>query len=92
MRGGGKLPVRTVLRPGVQPYVAVEITDTGVGMDDDEMGKLFEPFYTTKPEGTGLGLTIVSRLIEQNRGRLGVQSSRGEGTTFTISLPTDAEE
>ncbi len=87
MREGGKLTIRTALRPGDQPFVAVEVTDTGVGMDGDEMDKLFEPFYTTKPEGTGLGLTIVSRLIEQNRGRLGVQSARGEGTTFTISLP-----
>ena len=92
MRDGGRLTVRTRLRANENPPVAIEISDTGVGMSEDEMDKLFEPFYTTKPEGTGLGLTIVSRLIEQNRGRLGVQSVRGEGTTFTISLPADAEE
>ncbi len=92
MRDGGRLTVRTRLRASESPPVAIEVSDTGVGMSDDEMDKLFEPFYTTKPEGTGLGLTIVSRLIEQNRGRLSVQSTRGDGTTFTISLPADAEE
>ncbi len=92
MRDGGRLTVRTRMRSGESPPVAIEVSDTGVGMSEDEMDKLFEPFYTTKPEGTGLGLTIVSRLIEQNRGRLSVQSARGEGTTFMISLPADAEE
>ena len=92
MREGGRLTVRTRLTSGENPSVAIDVSDTGVGIGEDEMDKLFEPFYTTKPEGTGLGLTIVSRLVEQNRGRLSVQSVRGEGTTFTISLPADAEE
>ncbi len=92
MRDGGRLTVRTRLRADENPSVAIEVSDAGVGMSEDEVDKLFEPFYTTKPEGTGLGLTIVSRLVEQNRGRLGVQSARGEGTTFTISFPANAED
>ena len=56
-------------------------------MSDDEREKLFEPFYTTKQKGTGLGLTIVSRIVEQNGGRISVQSSTGAGATFTIHLP-----
>ncbi len=88
MRDGGRLVVRTSFLGGEQPRIAIEITDTGAGMDAEQMDKLFEPFYTTKPEGTGLGLTIVSRLVDQNRGRLSVRSAPGEGTTFTVMLPT----
>ncbi len=87
MRDGGRLTIRTSLRGDEQSQVAVEVADTGVGMSNEELEKLFEPFYTTKPEGTGLGLTIVSRLIDQNHGRLAVKSAPGEGTTFTISFP-----
>jgi signal transduction histidine kinase len=56
-------------------------------MSEEEVGKLFEPFYTTKPRGTGLGLTVVSRVVEQNGGRVGVRSAHGEGTTFSLVLP-----
>jgi signal transduction histidine kinase len=56
-------------------------------MSAEEVGKLFEPFYTTKPRGTGLGLTVVSRVVEQNGGRVGVRSAPGEGTTFSLVLP-----
>jgi len=90
MRDGGRLTVRTDVRHGEPAQIALDVVDTGPGMDAEQMDKLFEPFYTTKPEGTGLGLTIVSRLIEQNGGRLGVESVLGEGTTFTINLPAVA--
>ena len=89
MGGGGRLTVATMVsRDGEgPPFVRIDVTDTGDGMDADELTRLFEPFYTTKEKGTGLGLTIVSRLVEQNGGRVLVTSTKGEGSTFSILLP-----
>lgn len=66
-----------------------EIQDSGQGIPADKLGKIFEPFFTTKPkgEGTGLGLAIVRSLVEAHRGRIDVRSQRGQGTTFTLTLP-----
>ena len=87
MDGGGTLSVTTATLPGDDPSVRVSVTDTGRGLDAEEIDKLFEPFYTTKQKGTGLGLTIVSRLVEQNGGHIVVSSVRGEGTEFSITFP-----
>jgi len=67
--------------------VSLGVTDTGSGMNPEELDKLFEPFYTTKPKGSGLGMTVVSRVVEQNGGRVFVKSAPSEGTTLTIILP-----
>jgi signal transduction histidine kinase len=67
--------------------VEVEITDTGVGMDAEALGKMFEPYFSTKATGTGLGLTIAKRNIELNGGTIRVASERGVGTTVTLTLP-----
>ena len=69
-------------------YVLVEITDTGVGIAPENLNKIFNPFFTTKPEGLGLGLSICSRLIEENRGKIDVVSTPGKGTTFILALPS----
>jgi two-component system sensor histidine kinase HydH len=82
---GGATPASADARP---PHVAIEVTDTGDGMSEQEQAKLFEPFYTTKPTGTGLGLTIVSRLVEQNGGHIHVTSTKGTGTTFSMVFTT----
>jgi len=89
MGGGGTLTIETVATGSADgpPTVTINVTDTGEGLSEDEVEKLFEPFYTTKPRGTGLGLTVVSRVLEQNGGRVGVRSSRGEGTMFSLVLP-----
>jgi two-component system sensor histidine kinase HydH len=89
MGEGGTLTIETAATSSADgpPSVTLSVTDTGEGMSAEEVGKLFEPFYTTKPSGTGLGLTVVSRVVEQNGGRVSVKSARGEGTTFSLVLP-----
>jgi len=63
------------------------VIDTGVGMDQDALGRIFEPYFSTKATGTGLGLTIAKRNVELNGGTIAVTSQRGAGTTVTIELP-----
>jgi signal transduction histidine kinase len=84
----GTLTVRSRLvdKDGV-PTVQVEVTDTGQGIPPQILEKIFTPFFTTKAQGTGLGLPICHRLIEQHSGRLSVISEDGKGTTFTVELP-----
>jgi nitrogen fixation/metabolism regulation signal transduction histidine kinase len=86
MPGTGQLIVRvsSLRNEGV---ALVTITDTGVGMDQDAMDRLFEPYFSTKATGTGLGLTIAKRNVELNGGSIGVLSQRGVGTTVTLTLP-----
>ncbi|MFH1689470.1 MAG: ATP-binding protein [Candidatus Eisenbacteria bacterium] len=93
MGEGGTLTIETSVSGSTDgpPTVTIGVTDTGEGMSEEEVGKLFEPFYTTKPRGTGLGLTVVSRVVEQNGGRVGVRSSQGQGTTFSLVLPVAGE-
>ncbi|HUK34722.1 MAG TPA: HAMP domain-containing sensor histidine kinase, partial [Vicinamibacterales bacterium] len=67
--------------------VTVEVTDTGVGMDAEAVGRIFEPYFSTKATGTGLGLTIAKRNIELTGGTIDVTSAKGVGTTVTITLP-----
>jgi two-component system NtrC family sensor kinase len=69
------------------PAVVVEISDTGTGIPAQELPKIFEPFYTTRVKGTGLGLAVSYSIIEQHHGELAVRSVEGEGTTFRIRLP-----
>jgi len=74
--------------------VTVSIKDTGPGIIPENLKRIFDPFFTTKPvgEGTGLGLSISHSIIEKHRGSINVDNVPGEGTTFTITLPIDAEE
>jgi len=67
----------------------IEVEDTGPGIPREEIGKIFDPFYTTKPpgEGTGLGLAICLRILDSYGGRIRVKSELGKGTTFTLLLP-----
>ena len=73
------------LPPGM--YVTIEVADTGCGMDEATLNRIFEPFYTTKFTGRGLGLAAVLGIIRAHQGALSVQSEPGQGTTFTIRLP-----
>ncbi len=68
-------------------YVFVEVTDTGSGIPEQNMDKIFNPFFTTKSSGLGLGLSICSRLVNENGGNIDLKSIMGQGTTVTIALP-----
>ena len=68
-------------------HIIVTIQDTGVGIPADQIPRLFDPYFTTRAKGTGLGLTIVHRVVHEHRGSIRVTSVPGEGTTFTIGLP-----
>jgi signal transduction histidine kinase len=68
-------------------YVDVKIIDTGRGVAQEEVSNIFDPFYTTKPMGLGLGLAISKKIIEDHGGRVSVESKLSKGTTFTISIP-----
>jgi two-component system nitrogen regulation sensor histidine kinase NtrY len=72
---------------GTPQFVIVEVADTGVGMDQEALNRIFEPYFTTKATGTGLGLTIAKRNVELNGGTIDVRSERGAGTTVTLTLP-----
>jgi signal transduction histidine kinase len=86
MNGKGELKIET----GVEDSVAwTRFTDTGCGIPEENLEKIFEPLFTTKPKGIGLGLAISKRLVEQNQGKIEVASQTGKGTTFTVKLPLE---
>ncbi|MCP4581261.1 MAG: PAS domain S-box protein [candidate division Zixibacteria bacterium] len=74
--------------PGEKDHIEINITDTGKGIPHDILPKIFNPFFTTKDEGTGLGLALVRKIITGHMGTIDVESGEGRGTTFIISLPT----
>jgi two-component system, sporulation sensor kinase E len=80
--------VSVVAREGANPaLIEIEITDTGAGVSEDIADKLYNPFFTTKPEGTGMGLSISRKIAESHGGRLYHRSAPGAGTSFFIELP-----
>jgi signal transduction histidine kinase len=84
MRRHGTLRIRTDLD---DTYVMVSFVDTGSGMSAENLSHVFEPYFTTKPSGTGLGLLIVRRIVREHGGELSIESSQGKGLTLTIRLP-----
>ncbi|MNN40158.1 Sporulation kinase E [compost metagenome] len=68
-------------------FVNISIQDNGNGMDKALLAKLFDPFFTTKEKGTGLGLSVSYRIIKNHRGNISVDSMKGAGTVFLITLP-----
>jgi len=85
MPGGGALAIDAALAP--EKKVQLRVTDTGVGMDAESISRIFEPYFSTKAIGTGLGLTIAKRNVEANGGTISVTSERGRGTSVTMTLP-----
>ena len=89
MPEGGVLDVRTEMDSS---DVSLRIADTGVGIEDANLTKIFEPYFTTKEFGSGLGLTVVYKIVKEHGGEISVSSREGEGTTFTFSFPIPESE
>ena len=91
MPDGGTLYIRTL--PGSEATILLQVADTGIGIPADKLQDIFAPFYTTKPtgEGTGLGLYLCRQLIQMIGGEIAVNSTVGEGSTFTMTLPIQSE-
>jgi signal transduction histidine kinase len=87
MPDGGQLLARTRL---TRHGVALDLIDTGCGMDSESALKMFDAFYSTKNGGSGLGLPTARKIFEAHGGRISVQSEQGQGTQFTIDLPQPA--
>jgi signal transduction histidine kinase len=87
MPQGGLLRIRAEALYAEQNMAVIHVEDTGVGIPPDQIPKLFDPFFSTRPKGTGLGLTIAYRIIQEHHGHIRVTSAPGEGSTFTIELP-----
>jgi two-component system NtrC family sensor kinase len=85
---GGTLTIRT-RREG--PVLRIEVADTGCGISPENQARLFHEFFTTKDRGYGLGLHIVDTIVKRHGGTIEVESTVGEGTTFTLRLPIEAE-
>jgi len=85
MPGGGALTVRT---RSTRTGVALDLIDTGQGMEEDTALHMFDPFFSTKDGGSGLGLPTARKVIEAHGGRIDVQSTLGRGTQFTLEFPT----
>jgi two-component system sensor histidine kinase HydH len=86
MENGGTLTVRTWHSEETEEAV-VEFGDTGPGISSKAMHNIFNPYYTTKPRGTGLGLPITHRIIKAHKGKIELRNKDGGGAVFTIKLP-----
>jgi signal transduction histidine kinase len=84
MPQGGDLTLASQEKDG---NVQITFTDTGTGIPNDVMGRIWTPFFTTKAKGMGLGLSIVKRLVEAHNGTITVESKIGEGSALTVRLP-----
>jgi signal transduction histidine kinase len=87
MTGGGEIRIETGPdreRPG---HLRLVVADTGPGIPAADFPHLFEPFYTTKPSGTGLGLAVSYGIVQDHRGTIDVQSALGQGATFALTFP-----
>jgi signal transduction histidine kinase len=84
MPEGGELTVGASEKDG---FMEVKVRDTGHGMTEETIGKIFDPLYTMKAKGIGLGLAVCKSIVERHEGNIQVESKVGKGSTFTVRLP-----
>jgi signal transduction histidine kinase len=88
MAPGGQLRIHTASN---EKFLAVQIADTGKGIPPEHLEKIYDPFFTTKTDGIGLGLAVVARIVEQHQAQIAAESKVGQGTKFIITLPLAPE-
>ncbi len=84
MQRGGSI---TITAKALDEFVCIEFSDTGCGIDEDNMAKLFTPYFTTKPTGHGLGMTIIASIVRAHGGKIDVESKQGKGTKISVFIP-----
>lgn len=84
MPNGGTLKTRVVQSNG---FIEINVSDTGIGINEESIGKVFEPYFSTKQAGFGLGLAVTRKIVEEHKGSIEVESEINQGTTFTVRLP-----
>jgi signal transduction histidine kinase len=86
---GGELTIKSQVNP--EGWLIVSISDAGVGLPEDWSDEIFDPFHSTKPQGTGMGLTITRSIVESYTGRVWATNNQGRGATFHFTLPSEVE-
>jgi signal transduction histidine kinase len=89
MPGGGSLSLVTTYSGD---ELRIVVSDTGTGIAENRIGKIFEPYYTTKENGTGLGLTLSYKIVKEHGGDITVRSKQGSGSQFTVTIPVPQKE
>ncbi len=89
MKSGGTLKIQTECRDN---QAVLKVADTGMGIPDNILSRIFEPYFTTKEFGSGIGLTIVYKVIKEHRGDISIKTKENKGTTFIITLPLPQQE
>ncbi len=92
MRDGGEIRIETGTVTGRPGWLRLVVADNGPGIPLDRLPKIFDPFYTTKAQGTGLGLSVSYGIVREHQGTIDVQSRPGKGTTFTLTFPVVVSE
>jgi signal transduction histidine kinase len=90
-KGEITVKTRSFVKPGGEPYVQIEFTDTGHGIPADHLEDIFTPFFTTKDKGSGLGLSISHQIVQDHIGYIHVESELNKGTSFFVNLPLNQE-
>jgi len=89
--GGGEITISTSRHEqALQPSILVQLSDSGVGINEGDLTRIFDPFFSTGKKGTGLGLWVTQDIVRQHGGRIEVSSEVGRGTVFTIVLQVDS--
>jgi two-component system NtrC family sensor kinase len=86
MEEGGTLTIRSDFHPDTNT-VAMSIRDTGTGIEEKDLARIFDPFFSTKKKGTGLGLSVVNGIVTRHNGKVEIDSTPGKGTEFRVILP-----
>ena len=91
IEGPGRITITTgPYEQALQPTISVQISDTGRGISEADLARIFEPFFSTRTKGTGLGLWVTQDIVRHHGGRIEVTSAPGQGTTFNIIIPVDS--